>query len=90
MITKTEQEIDRLLTELATLCQGVRDAEKVAGLVRRQHRTHQQSIGRFMQATVNVFAKMYDDKHYDLRNEATCNMCYNIRDSVDECSIPFI
>ncbi len=44
MMHKTEQEIDKLLTDLASLCQTPRDADAIAQLVRRQHRTHQQSL----------------------------------------------
>ena len=90
MITNTEKEIIELLTTLATLSQSCRDAEIVANLIRFQHRTHQQSIGRFIQYAIITFSKMYDEKYYDLRNEATCRMCKEISGKVEECTLPFI
>ena len=90
MLHKTEQEIGKLLTDLASLCQSSKDAEKVAQLVRRQHRTHQQSIGRFTQASIKVFSQAYEDHHYDLRNEATCKMCNDINGKAEEHVLPFI
>ena len=90
MITKTEKEINELLTTLATLSQSCKDAEIVAEFIRKQHRTHQQSLGRFIQSAIKVFSKMYEDEHYDLRNEATCKMCKEISGKVEECTLPFI
>ncbi len=87
---KTEEQIDKLLTELASLSQTPKDADAVAQLVRRLHRTNQQSLGKFLQASIKVFSKAFDDHHYDLRNEATCKMCKEINEKVDEHSLPFI
>ena len=90
MITKTEKEINDLLTTLATLSQSCKDAEIVANMIKKQHRTHQQSLGRFIQYAVKVYAKMYEDKYYDLRNEATCFMCSSIKEQVENSILPFI
>ncbi len=89
-MSKTEQEIDKLLTDLASLSQSPVDAAAIAQIVRRLHRTNQQSIGRCLKAIVKVFSKAFDDHHYDLRNEATCKMCKEINNKVDEHSLPFI
>ncbi len=90
MLHKTGQEIDKLLTDLASLCQTTRDADAVAELLKKQHRTHQQSLGRFIQASIKVFSQAHEDHHYDLRNEATCKMCSEIIDQVEEFTLPFI
>ncbi len=86
----TEEQINKLLTDLASLCQSPKDADAVAQIVRRLHRTHQQSIGRFIQESIKVFSKAYDDHHYDLRNEGTCKLCSTIQDQVDDFVLPFI
>ncbi len=87
---KTDEEICQMLTDLASLCQTSRDADAVAQIVRRLHRTHQQSIARCFMAIVRVLAQAYDDRHYDLRNENACIMCFSIKDHIDEHVLPFI
>ena len=90
MLHKTEQEIDKLLTDLASLCQSSRDAEKVSQMLVRQHRTHQQGIGRFIQESVNYFADANDKGRFDLRNQATCEMCKKVSEEIDKHGLPFI
>jgi len=90
MITKTEQEIKELLTTLATLSQSCKDVKAVTDLIRYQHRSHQQSLGRFMKYAIKLYADMYKDGKYDLRNENTCKMCAQIVEQTEEFAIPFI
>ena len=44
----------------------------------RFHRTLQQSFGGFVFLWIKEMANAYVEKRYDLRNEATCQRCYNI------------
>jgi len=90
MLHKTEQEIDKMLTDLASLCQSSRDAEKVAGMLVRQHRTHQQGIGRFIQESVKYFADAKDNGRFDLRNAATCEMCKEVSEAIDQHGLPLV
>ena len=90
MLHKTEQEIDRLLTDLASLCQSSRDAEKVAQMLVRQHRTHQQGIGRFIQESVKYFADANNKGGFDPRNKATCKMCEQMSEEIDKHYLPFV
>jgi len=85
-----KEEYTALLTSLASQCQSCTDTEKIANLIKFQHRTYQQSIGRFIQEAIKVYAKMYEDGIYDLRNEGICKMCNNIVDKVEDVIIPFI
>jgi len=78
------------LKSLASLCQSCTDAKEIANLIKIQHRTHQQSIGRFIKEAIKVYAKMYEDGYYDLRNEDTCKMCNSIVDKVEDTIMPFI
>jgi hypothetical protein len=85
-----EYEILNLITKLASLCQNSNRAKEVAKILYREHRTHQQGIGRFIQESINVFAEMKDKNCFDPRNEQTCTMCKEMEDIVKEHNLPFI
>ena len=82
--------ITNLLTELSNLCSSIRNTEEVSKLIKYQHRTHQQSLGRFIQAAVKTFSQLEEEGYFDLRNEATCKMCSEVKDLVEDNAIPFI
>jgi len=85
-----EHEISELLTRLASLCQNERKTKEIAKLLYKQHRTHQQSIGRFIQQSINVFSEMKDKNSFDLRNEETCKMSSVVNNQINDFSLPFI
>lgn len=44
------------------------------------HRTLQQSVFSTFLECVKIWAKMYEDEMYDLRNEQTCKMAHEIKE----------
>jgi len=54
------------------------EEEDFAEAVCSDHRTLQQSTMRVFMRCVQKWAKAYESKHYDLRNEATCRLSSEI------------
>ena len=59
----------------------------------REHRTLQQAFGRMLVAAIEHFAIMHNRGTYDLRNEATCQMCAALHKKLEEGTLkhlPFV
>lgn len=55
-----------------------------------QHRTLQQSSMRAILVLISEWAKMEENKRYDLRNEATVKMCKKIKDFLDKEDLTYL
>jgi len=56
--------------------------------ITRNHRTLQQSSMDAIMSVIREWAKMYDEKCFDLRNEATCKLCKSIVDMTERSEEP--
>ena len=56
----------------------------------REHRTLQQGFGRMLVAAIVHFDKMHSAGTYDLRNEATCQMCRALRERLEEGPLKYL
>lgn len=90
MNNDNDMEMIRFIEEFAAKCQGGKRTEDFGNLLTRCHRTHQQSIGRFIKKAIQVFATSYDEKRFDDRNADTCKMCAELLKITEEHSLPFI
>lgn len=60
------------------------------GQVSTQHRTLQQAFGNLLIACIKQFAQMHRDGHFDLRNEALCELCVKLEKQIEYGRLPFI
>lgn len=63
---------------------GCDHASFVTQITHRAHRTLQQSIGKLMFKLIKGWAEMYRKDMYDGRNEALCQICHNIDESMTQ------
>ena len=61
----------------------------VAG-VTREHRTLQQAFGRLVIRVMLKFADDHQNRYCDLRNEAFCELCAEIRPMLEKAALPFV
>jgi len=65
--------------------------EAVLDDISDQHRTLKQSFMRaIIVPFIEHFAKAYEEGAYDLRNEATCKLCHELKKVTDKHPLPFI
>lgn len=67
-----------------------KDREDFIKSLVHDHPTLQQSTFRLMMEALRMWAKKYDEGHYDLRNEQTCKMAKMMLEAVKDEGIPFI
>ena len=93
LLKKDDQELARKLADLmGRYFNTYSDRERADLLVKevsRQHRTLQQSIGKYIIAQIKAWA---ETEHYDLRNEATVMLCRKIMENLkdEETHLPMI
>lgn len=58
--------------------------------VEEQHRTLQQAFGHLLIRTIVMFAEKKEKGFYDLRNEALCEMCKELKPIAEKTYLPFI
>ena len=59
--------------------------------VSHQHRTLKQAMMRAVIIPfINSFARTYEENNYDLRNEASCKLCHELKKITDRHRLPFI
>ena len=80
------------LFSAVNVCGGERDiTNAVLDAVSHEHRTLKQSLMRaIIIPIINHFASAYDEGVYDLRNEATCKLCHELKKITDKHPLPFI
>jgi hypothetical protein len=65
--------------------------ETILYTIDNQHRTLKQSVMRaIIVPFIEHFAKAYEEGAYDLRNEATCKLCHELKKVTDKHSLPFV
>ena len=65
--------------------------EAILEAVGDQHRTLKQCIMRAVIVPyIKKFASAYEERSYDLRNEATCKLCHELKKITDKHPLPFI
>lgn len=55
----------------------------ITKIVRNEHRTNQQMIAAGVFALIKQWAEDYKSGNYDLRNEETCRVAFNMVDKVN-------
>jgi hypothetical protein len=57
----------------------------------REHPTLQQQLfSRLIVPMIKFWAERYENKFYDMRNEATCKICYEMWKDLKDVGFPFI
>ena len=65
--------------------------EAMLDAVSHQHRTLKQAMMRAVIIPfIDNFARAYEEHNYDLRNEASCKLCYELKKITDRHRLPFI
>lgn len=90
MTEKTGKEIAELLTDWVNNM-NLDNKEFVETICYKTHRTLQQSLFKVMVGLMKEWAKCSEENNFDLRNEATVNLCKEINDKFGErFYLPFI
>lgn len=80
-----ESKAERLVNDFAEFVNSFNfDADEFAKNVMKEHRTLQQSMFQVMIVTMREWAKNYESGRYDLRNEDTVKLCYEIVKEFDD------
>lgn len=58
-------------------------------LIKVNHPTHQQSIARFVQKIIKVYADKHKENDFDMRNEAACKLFAELHKISKENPLPF-
>jgi len=61
-----------------------RDINEILEAVSRLHRTEKQNLGSLVFALIGEWSRDYESGNYDLRNEATCKMAFNMVQGLPE------
>ena len=61
-----------------------RDINEILEAVSRLHRTEKQNLGSLVFALIGEWSRDYESGNYDLRNEATCKMAFQLIHSLPE------
>lgn len=63
--------------------------EEFLRLIKTNHPTHQQSIARFIQKIIKVYADKYKENNFDMRNGAACKLFAELHKISEENHLPF-
>ena len=58
-------------------------------LIKVNHPTHQQSIARFVQKIIKVYADKHKENDFDMRNETSCKLFAELHKISKENHLPF-
>jgi len=72
-----------------------RDINEILEAVSRLHRTEKQNLGSLVFALIGEWSRDYENGNFDLRNEATCKMAFQMVHSLpkhkrDDLWMPYI
>ena len=61
-----------------------RDINEILEAVSRLHRTEKQNLGSLVFSLIGEWSRDYENGNFDLRNEATCKMAFQMVHSLPE------
>lgn len=93
MTNRTPESMDAVEALVAIANMAPSERNDVIDGILREHRTHQQSVMRFILALLRAYAKAYRDKAFDQRNEAglyAATIAIEAVERADADALPYI